>query len=423
MSLKKLFFPLGVLLMLVPAACTEKESDLGVDLQDPFTLYNGVRDTIYMSGCTIFDDSLWTAGYPFGIFGNYRDEVFGSVTAVTYSQITVASTTGINLTDDVTIDSVVMTLLVDTLYPVVPDSTPVPLHIIINQLAEPLKDSVYRVQYASQSMEESGVCFFDDVVTYYADSLRLRMREDIYPVLRQNCTSEEFAERVKGFSLRLADNENKMVSVDFSATDTRLTLYYHTENADSLRYVFVISGDAGRSMHFEHDYTGTPLAAIANGTADSIAGESLLYLEPLGGTRLRLNMQPFIDSFRVQHPWAVIHYAELLLPVNDIADTQPPVRIMANKVFADGVSGLVTDADFVNNSYAYAGFDGYYDKKKHCYRLRITRHLQELLRSGKDYGTELYIDARRTTAFRTVLNGTAAANGVRVDFVYTENNN
>ena len=166
MSLKKLFFPLGVLLMLVPAACTEKESDLGVDLQDPFTLYNGVRDTIYMSGCTIFDDSLWTAGYPFGIFGNYRDEVFGSVTAVTYSQITVASTTGINLTDDVTIDSVVMTLLVDTLYPVVPDSTPVPLHIIINQLAEPLKDSVYRVQYASQSMEESGVCFFDDVVTY-----------------------------------------------------------------------------------------------------------------------------------------------------------------------------------------------------------------------------------------------------------------
>jgi uncharacterized protein YfdQ (DUF2303 family) len=46
-----------------------------------------------------------------------------------------------------------------------------------------------------------------------------------------------------------------------------------------------------------------------------------------------------------------------------------------------------------------------------------------LLRSGKDHGTELYIDARRTSAFRTVLNGTASQNTVRIDFVYSENNN
>ena len=423
MSLKKLFFPLGILLFLIPAACTEKESDLGVDLQDPFTLYNGIRDTAYMTGCTIFDDSLWTAGYPFGIFGDYEVGVFGKVKAVTYSQIVISSTTGINLSDDVIIDSVVMTLLIDTVYPVLPDSTPIPLHFVINQLAEPLKDSTYLVSYASESMEESNVCFFDDVVTYYADSVRLRMREDIYPVLKQNCTTEEFAKRVKGFSLKLADNSNKMVSVDFSATDTRLTLYYHTANADSLRYVFVISSDAGRSMYFQHDYTGTVLAPIASHAADSIDGSQLLYLEPLGGTRLRLNMQPFLDEFRAKHPWAVIHYAELILPVNEVSDTQPPVRIMANKILADGNSILVTDADFINNNYAYVGFDGYYNKEKKCYRLRVSRHLQELLRSGKDHGTELYIDARRTSAFRTVLNGTASQNPVRIDFVYTENNN
>ena len=256
-----------------------------------------------------------------------------------------------------------------------------------------------------------------------ADSVRLRMREDIYPVLKQNCTTDEFAERVKGFSLKLADNSNKMVSVDFSATDTRLTLYYHTANADSLRYVFVISNDAGHSMYFQHDYTGTVLDPIASHSADSIDGSQLLYLEPLGGTRLRLNMQPFLDEFRAKHPWAVIHYAELILPVNEVSDTQPPVRIMANKVLADGTSVLLTDADFINNSYAYAGFDGYYNKEKKCYRLRVSRHLQELLRSGKDHGTELYIDARRTSAFRTVLNGTASQNPVRIDFVYTENNN
>lgn len=421
MSLRKLFFPLGILLFLFPA-CTEKESDLGVDLQDPFSLYSGIRDTAYMTGCTIYDDSLWTAGYQYGIFGDYEDDVFGTVRAVTYSQIAISSTTGINLSDEVIIDSVVMTLVIDTIYPVLPDSTPIPLHIIINQLTEPLKDSSYRVSYSTESMEESNVCFFDGTVTYYADSINLRMRDDIYPVLRQNCSTEEFAQRVKGFSIKLAEQSNKMVTVDFTATNTRLTLYYHTDNADSLRYVFVINNDAGHSMYFHHDYSGKAIAPIANHTVDSIDGSQLLYLEPLGGTRLRLNMQSFLDDFRAKHPWAVIHYAELILPVNEMSDTQPPVRILANKNLAVGSSVLVTDADFVDNAYTYSGFDGYYNKEKKQYRLRVTRHLQELLRSGKDYGTELYIDARRSSAFRTVINGTAADNPVRIDFVYTERN-
>ncbi len=422
MSFRKLFFPLGVLLFLLPAACTEKESDLGLDLQDPFSLYDGIRDTAYMTGCTIFDDSLWTAGYQYGIFGDYEDDVFGSVTSVIYSQITISSTTGINLTDDVIIDSVVMTLVIDSLYPVVPDSTPVPLHIIINQLDEPLRDSVYHASYSSQSLSDNGVCFFDGIVTYIADSIRLRMNEDIYPVLRQNCTTDEFAERVKGFSLKLAENSNRMVTVDFTATNTRLTLYYHTANVESLRYIFVINADAGHSMYFEHDYTGKAIAPIANHTVDSIAGDQLLYLEPLGGTRVRLNLQPFLNTFRKKHPWAVIHYAELILPVNEIADTQPPIRILANKNLKDGTSVFVSDANFVDNPNFYSGFDGYYDKKKNQYRLRVTRHMQELLRSGKDYGTELYIDARRSSALRTVINGTDAAKPVLIDFVYSERN-
>lgn len=422
MSFRKLLFPLGVLLFLLPAACTEKESDLGLDLQDPFSLYDGIRDTAYMTGCTIFDDSLWTAGYQYGIFGDYEDDVFGSVTSVIYSQITISSTTGINLTDDVIIDSVVMTLVIDSLYPVVPDSTPVPLHIIINQLEEPLRDSVYHASYSSQSLSDNGVCFFDGTVTYIADSIRLRMNEDIYPVLRQNCTTDEFAERVKGFSLKLAENSNRMVTVDFTATNTRLTLYYHTANVESLRYIFVINADAGHSMYFNHDYTGKAIAPIANHTVDSIAGDQLLYLEPLGGTRVRLNLQPFLNSFRKAHPWAVVHYAELQLPVSDVDDTKRPLRLLAGRNHAQGPMTMVTDADFTVNPYTYGGFGGYYNKEKGYYRMRVTRHLQELLRSGVDYGTELYIDARRSTAYRTVLNGTATANPVKVVFVYSEKN-
>jgi len=162
------------------------------------------------------------------------------------------------------------------------------------------------------------------------------------------------------------------------------------------------------------------IADIASHTADSIEGSTLLYLEPLGGTRVRLNMQEFIDTFRVAHPTAVIHYAELILPVRNTAGKQRPNRIMALKYEADGTSAYVTDANYLANPYTYTGYDGYYHPETGYYRLRITRHLQELLRCGKDYDTELVLDERRSSSFRTVLNGYEATKPVRVELIYSE---
>ena len=117
MNLKKLIYTFGLFLLLLPCACTEEETDLGVGLQDPFTLYDGVRDTAYVTACTLYDDSLLTAGFSVGVFGRYADANFGRVEAVLYSQISVPQD-GVRITQSVQIDSVVMTLVVDTLFPV-----------------------------------------------------------------------------------------------------------------------------------------------------------------------------------------------------------------------------------------------------------------------------------------------------------------
>ena len=209
MSLKKLVFPLCMLVLLwLPMACTEDPTDIGVDLQDPFTLFDGTRDTVFVTAGTIYDDSLWTAGYEYGIFGDYQDPLFGSTQAVVYSQIAVAGANGISLTDEVTIDSVVMTLVVDTLYPAVPDSTPVPLHITIRQLAEPLLDTSYHVNLSTQSLPESDVCFFDDDVTFYADSLNLP-----YGNCYLNITYDEFESFRQGRRFELQVHEFRLTKI------------------------------------------------------------------------------------------------------------------------------------------------------------------------------------------------------------------
>lgn len=422
MTIKKLLLlPLGLLMMLAPCACTEEESDLGVNLQDPFTIYSGVRDTAYMSACTVLDDSLSVSGYTGAVIGNWEDTAFGSVSAVLYTQVA-TSKDGVRIPDSIIFDSVVMTLVIDTMRPVLPDSTLMQLHLTVRQLAEPLRgDSNY---YSNQGLP-LGTLLFDNSVPYYTgtDSLRFNMGEAIYPILKKECSQAEFLEWSKGLAITLTDNV--MLSVNLAATNTRLTAYYRMNEADTAHrhFDFVINSEAAHSMYYRHEFGNaahSPIKPLYDRTQDSIDGKHRVYLEPLGGTRVRLNLQGWIDGFRKQHPTAVIHYAELVLPISDTTQTELPVRIMAMKKNGAGELVYVTDADVLTNQYTYAGFDGYYHKDRHCYRLRVTRHLQELMRSGQDYGTELVIDGRRSTPFSVALRGSEGERCAMIDFVYTE---
>lgn len=418
MTFQKFTLLLSLSLLLLPAACTDDESDLGVNLQDPFTLYNGIRSTACLEACTMYDDSLSTTGYSAGVIGNYTDPVFGQVSATLFSQISLSGNSGISFADNVVIDSVVMTLVIDSVFPVAAAADPIPLHFVVKQLDEPLSsDSNY---YASCLLPANGAIFFDGTVSYQADSVRLHLNESIYPVLKQDCSLADFLSATKGFCLTLADDAERLVTLNLAATATRITMHYHTPATENLRYNFIINSSARQFMHYQHDYSGSVINPIANHTATSLAGDQKLYLEPLGGTKVRLSLQPFLDTFRVKHPTAVIHYAELIMPRADASDTSMPVRLLALKCASDGSSAYVTDANVLTNPNTYEGFDGYFNRDRQHYRMRLTQHLQELLRTGKDYGTDIIIDARRSSAFRAILNGTAASNPVHIDFIYTE---
>lgn len=421
LSMKRLL-PLGLLLLLLPLACTEKESNIGINLEDPMTLYNGKYCSVNFSASTQYDDSLLTVGYTAGVFGNYVDATFGKVNATIFSQIALSSSTGIAFPDSVQVDSVVMTFIIDTAL-FADDAAVHDLHVVIRQLAAPVSsDSVY---YASSTIPDGTTTFFDGHVAFSGDSLHLHMNPEIIPILKQqSCGTDEFLSIAKGFSLRLADESRGLLTVNFSATNTRLVMYYHHPSTPStqIAYTFVINSDAAHFMNYRHDYSGTVIEPLANGTVSKLDGSQRLYIEPLGGTKLHIDIQHFLDTFCVNHPTAVIHYAQLILPTADTLATKVPTRLLAysRSSASSDIYTLITDANVISNPYTYGGFDGYYNSKDHQYRMRFTRHLQEMMRYRKDYGTILYIDARRSSSFRTILNGPQADRPAKLEFVYSE---
>ena len=134
----------------------------------------------------------------------------------------------------------------------------------------------------------------------------------------------------------------------------------------------------------------------------------------------RFAQKPVTDAdlraFHEAHPLAVVHHAELLMPLAASAPAEHPEKLV---VLAVGDSTDVAIDDYIDR-YTYSGFDGTYDADRDLYRIRVTQHLQGLLRAGTDPGMSVVLDARRSSGQRTVICGPQAATPVKIVLVYTE---
>ena len=416
--MKRTLFPLLASLLLTSSlltSCTDKETEIGLGLTDPSTLYNGKTDTLFaVSALSVRDDSLLTSNYSYGIIGDYTDAVFGRSTSTLYSQIGLASgMSSINF-DEVTIDSVVLNLVSDGLFPDTNGSYN--LHFVVRQLAEPINaDSDY---YSIDSIAvDPAATFFDQTVTVggHDSVVRLSLSTSINTVLAQTGTGDEFLAAAKGLAVSIVgDADQGMLSINFATTATCLTAYYHY-GTDTLGYTydFLFGGGVAHFTHFTHDYSGTALAG-----ADSIDGSQELYLQPLAGYNALLNFDSVVRKFHEDHPLAVIHHAELLMPVASTAPAERPGQLVALASDENGALSLIPD---YTDAYTYRGFDGTYDESRNLYRIRITQYLQRLLREGPTGGINILLDARRSSALTTILTGPQSANDKpRIVFVYTE---
>lgn len=410
--MKKLIALLPVLLMLgCLSSCTNEESELGLNLTNNDTQYNGKHHTFTAdSAFSVRDDSLLTTNYSYCIIGNYHDATFGKVSSTLFTQIALPDNSGSINFNDVLIDSVVLTLVKNQLYP--DTNSTYNFHFEVMQLDEAIQNDTLYFSCHTLPVNTSAV-FFDSVVTVHPnkDTIRLKLGANINPVLTQNASADQFSENAKGLRIRLTNaGDEGMLSLNLAATATCLTVYYRnsTEDTIEMEYPFLVGTGATHFTHFEHDYSGSVTAG-----ASSIDGNTTLYLEPLGGYNIRIYFDSAIRTFVADHPYAAVHHAELLMPVAAGADAMKPNCIIAMSDYRASVGIPIID-------YISSGVDGNYNSDNNYYRLRVTRYVQDLLRNGGDTGTTLLLDSRINNAARTILNGTTAANPIRIEIVYSE---
>lgn len=416
----KRFFSLAVVLGLMislTTSCVDEESELGMSLADTTMLYNGKTDTLYADNAwTEFEDSLLTSNYSYGIIGNYTDPTFGKVSSELYTQIALPSNAdNISLDSSLVIDSVILTLTKSQLFP---DTGRVyNFHFEVKQLAEPLLSDTQFYAENTLPVNESAVFFDNNVSVSNSDTaIHLVLNSNIYPVLQQTATAEEFIKITKGLRIRITTTGDEgMVSIDFSSSRTNLRVYYHyqygTENNNGY-YTFLMGAGTSHFTHFEHKYTGTPFAS-----GNKIPGTLRLYLEPLAGHRIRMSFDQDLQAFHAAHPWAVIHHAELIMPLAPETPALKPDQILTLRKQADNSDVYIND---LIDIYTLSGYDGSYNETGNCYKMRVTQHLQGLLREGRDRGIMLLLNSRRHAAQRAIFNGIGTSDRPKIIFVYTE---
>ena len=408
--MKRLTLVLPLLLLLgCLCSCTEDETQLGLNLVEENPHFAGSTYTLTANrALSVRDDSLLTANYSYGIIGNYHDATFGHVSATLFTQIALPDNTGSVDFNQMVIDSVVMTLVKDHVFP--DTNKTYHFHFEVMQLAEAVRsDSVY-VCSDNIAVNPAAVFFDDEVaVTPADDTIRLKMASSIIPVLAQSATADEFAEAAKGLRIRLTDaGDEGMLSLNMNATMTCLTVYYHLSGDEvSYEYPFLMGTGAAHFLHFSHTYDGTLSGA------DSLDGSQRLYLEPMGGYNIYVVFDDAIRAFAEAHPNAVIHNAELLLPISASASAVKPSGIIAMSKYKAGVGSPIVD-------YYSGGVDGMLQSDANQYRLRVTRHVQNLLRDKKDEGMTLLLDSRISAAARTFINGPSATDPIRIEIIYSE---
>jgi hypothetical protein len=414
-------------------SCKKDPQTLGYDLIENNPLEVVFCDTVTVVAYSQLEDTIRTDETTYSLLGSFYDPVFGKTHASVFTQISLSSTNP-DFGTNPQCDSLVFSLQYSGFYG---DTTTIHtfrLYEITESLL--LDTSYYSYQSAAYDpVELASYTFaphpYDSVLidtTYYEPHLRFTMGPALgNKILSAPATAldsnSSFREYFKGLAIIPDDiatgpGQGSLLYFNFYANISRINLYYHNDEEDSLSYRITLNSTSNaRFAHFDHfGYDqASDLFRQQLIQGDSILGKDLVYLQSTGGVKVKIEFPYLLNLVRDNN--IAINEAQLIFYNQDPDGIYPAPEKLA--LYGKNDSTLFyLDDQSESDDY----FDGNYNEPR--YRFRISRYIQEvLLGEESNIGLYLFTTGASTNASRVILNGPLApANKMELRLIYTKPN-
>lgn len=368
--------------------------------------------------------------------GSIKDPVFGLTDAGFYTKVLPISE-GYRFGINPVTDSLVLQLYYSGVY----GDTNAVLHLHVYEMKDDLSfDSTYysNRKVAVYPTDYADVTFQPDRNKVYIigklDTLKNVLRINLSNIskamgnklLNADTTvldsSLLFLDYFKGLYLETDPVSSGGVLASF-LTNTRktiLTLYYHNDKDDSLKYAYLLSASVARLNHYQHDFSAGDQAfknQVING--DTTLGLKQFYVQGLAGVQAVIKFPHIRDLNKLGT--VGINEAKLILPG---AEAKPflgaPDQLSLIGIVNDSTYAILPD-ESEGGSY----FGGKYNASDNSYSFRITHYIESLVKDSTkvDNGLALFIKGGAISPQRFIFNGPQFAGDstrrARLDIFYT----
>ena len=419
--MKYLLRPIATLAVAILfTACKKEWNELGSQLvvSDDLELFSFDDQEIKIS--VVKEDSLSSLNSSKSYIGSINDPYFGNTTASLYTEFRIPST-DVDFGASAHVDSVVLSLDIAGYY----GDTLSPLSISVREMLETIETSITDSLDVETSLNIYSSDDFD-VDPQLLNNPQLALQSIVNSEL--NITlSNAFAQHfLDADSANYADNEafqsffsglyitvdqaldnGLLLELDLLNENSKLTLYYHNETADSLSYDFQINSSADRMTRWSHDYSSTEIESAID--AEHV---SQGYVQGSVGLRTYVEL-PDLNSLKDSN--YVFHSAELIIPyISTEVDSlfYSPSKLGLAAVNSDGNLEVLTEDQNIQGS---AYFDGNRNETSQTYTFNIARYIHKVVQEGYTNRLALYVPISVSQPQRVIINNHAVdSTGLRL---------
>lgn len=393
---------------------------LSVDYQDTTTL---ITKTVSVDSLRTDETLIITAD---ALLGIYKDPVFGITTASLYTQLRLPTNNPLFGTAPL-IDSVVLSLVYDPAY--YGKRQRVEQKINVYQVLEDIKGE--NSYYSNDTLNVNTLDLANNYgfvpepsksVTILNEVLKPQLRIPLDNTFGQSILTDQptvnlasntaFQSFMKGLYITtegttgLNTSEGNILHFKMADAQSKLTLYYHNDTEDSLKYDLSL-GSVARFSNFTHDYSTGIDANLATQLSTSPpppAQNDVVFIQSMAGVKTTIEL-PYLMNW-INAGAIAINKAELVIKVDQTAIYQldtfaAPTKLVLFGINDDGSNYVLPDANEGDNY-----FGGTYNSATHEYHFNIARYIQQVLTGKrKNNGLHLLAGSGAINANRVVIGG------------------